>query len=57
MNNISDLTLTEMKKYLSKIGDKEGAKEIKEIIEKLVEKLCDVNVKNVNSIIENTSVR
>lgn len=32
MNNISDLTLTEMKKYLSNIGDKEGAKEIKKII-------------------------
>lgn len=34
MNNISDLSLKEMKKYLSKIGDKEGAKEIKEIIKK-----------------------
>ena len=32
MDNISDLTLKEMKKYLSKIGDKEGAKEIKRII-------------------------
>jgi hypothetical protein len=31
--------------------------ETKEIIEKLVEKLCDSNVKNVNSIIENTTVR
>ena len=34
MKNISDLTLKEMKKYLSKIGDKEGAREIKEIIKK-----------------------
>ncbi len=34
MNNISDLTLKELKKYLSKIGDKEGAKEIKKIIKK-----------------------
>ena len=32
MNNISDLTLKEMKKYLSDIGDKKGAKEIKRII-------------------------
>ncbi|MCJ8288585.1 MAG: hypothetical protein HRT58_01030 [Crocinitomicaceae bacterium] len=38
MKNISDLTLKEMKKYLSKIGDKEGAREIKQIIKKDPEK-------------------
>lgn len=43
MNNISDLTLKEMKKYLSKIGDKEGAREIKQIIKK-DPKLADTKV-------------
>ncbi|MFK7786758.1 MAG: hypothetical protein AB8B56_16685 [Crocinitomicaceae bacterium] len=38
MNNISDLSLKEMKKFLSQIGDKEGAKEIKKIIKENPEK-------------------
>lgn len=38
MENISDLTLKEMKKYLSQIGDKEGAREIKKIIKNDPEK-------------------
>jgi len=38
MNNISDLTLKEARKFLKDIGDKEGAKEIKQIIKEDPEK-------------------
>lgn len=52
----SESALKWMKFLLENYNDK-ILPEFNEIIEKLVEKLCDANVKNVNSIIENTTVR
>lgn len=51
----SESALKWMKFMLENYNDK-ILPEINDIIEKLVEKLCDSNVKNVISIIENTRV-